>query len=60
MSSPPAGAARDETVATQAARRRTFAIIAPPHAGKTTLIEKLLLYSDRIAPAGSVDAPLSR
>lgn len=60
MSSQPAGAARDETVATQAARRRTFAIIAHLHAGKTTLIEKLLLYSDRITPAASVDAPLSR
>ena len=43
-------------VATQAARRRTFAIISHPDAGKTTLTEKLLLYSDQIGAAGSVGA----
>ena len=43
-------------VATQAARRRTFAIISHPDAGKTTLTEKVLLYGDQIARAGSVDA----
>ncbi len=53
-------AAGDGTIATQAARRRTFAIISHPDAGKTTLTEKLLLYSDRIASAGSVDARRSR
>ena len=47
-------AADDGMVTTQAARRRTFAIISHPDAGKTTLTEKLLLYSDRIATAGSV------
>ena len=35
-------------------RRRTFAIISHPDAGKTTLTEKLLLYSGAIKIAGSV------
>ena len=35
-------------------RRRTFAIISHPDAGKTTLTEKLLLYSGAIHIAGSV------
>ena len=34
--------------------RRTFAIISHPDAGKTTLTEKLLLYSGAIQSAGSV------
>ncbi len=36
------------------AQRRTFAIISHPDAGKTTLTEKLLLYSGAIHLAGSV------
>ena len=35
-------------------RRRTFAIISHPDAGKTTLTEKLLLYGGAIQQAGSV------
>lgn len=35
-------------------RRRTVAIISHPDAGKTTLTEKLLLYSDAIHQAGAV------
>ncbi len=38
----------------EAQRRRTFAIISHPDAGKTTLTEKLLLYSGSIHLAGSV------
>ena len=38
------------------ARRRTFAIIAHPDAGKTTLTEKLLLYGGAIHMAGAVKA----
>jgi hypothetical protein len=38
----------------EAARRRTFAIISHPDAGKTTLTEKLLLYSGAIHMAGAV------
>jgi peptide chain release factor 3 len=38
------------------ARRRTFAIISHPDAGKTTLTEKLLLYGGAIQLAGAVKA----
>ncbi|MGH8032234.1 MAG: peptide chain release factor 3 [Luteimonas sp.] len=41
-------------VSTEAARRRTFAIISHPDAGKTTLTEKLLLFGGAIQMAGSV------
>ena len=40
----------------EVARRRTFAIISHPDAGKTTLTEKLLLYGGAIRQAGSVKA----
>lgn len=43
-------------VAGEVARRRTFAIISHPDAGKTTLTEKLLLYGGAIREAGSVKA----
>ncbi|HVM98350.1 MAG TPA: peptide chain release factor 3 [Candidatus Acidoferrales bacterium] len=38
----------------EVARRRTFAIISHPDAGKTTLTEKLLLYGGAVRLAGSV------
>jgi peptide chain release factor 3 len=41
---------------TEVRRRRTFAIISHPDAGKTTLTEKLLLFSGAIQIAGSVKA----
>ena len=40
----------------QASRRRTFAIISHPDAGKTTLTEKFLLYGGAVQLAGSVTA----
>ena len=40
----------------QAERRRTFAIISHPDAGKTTLTEKFLLYAGAVVEAGSVKA----
>jgi peptide chain release factor 3 len=40
----------------EAQRRRTFAIISHPDAGKTTLTEKFLLYSGAVQEAGSVHA----
>src|SRR4249919_3695372 len=40
----------------EAARRRTFAIISHPDAGKTTLTEKFLLYGGALNMAGSVRA----
>ncbi|MBL6764825.1 MAG: peptide chain release factor 3 [Verrucomicrobiae bacterium] len=42
--------------ATEIKRRRTFAIISHPDAGKTTLTEKLLLYGGAVQLAGSVTA----
>ncbi len=41
-------------IAEEAARRRTFAIISHPDAGKTTLTEKLLLFGGAIQLAGTV------
>ncbi len=38
----------------EVARRRTFAIISHPDAGKTTLTEKLLLFGGAIQMAGTV------
>ena len=43
-------------IANEVARRRTFAIISHPDAGKTTLTEKLLLFAGAIQIAGSVKA----
>jgi peptide chain release factor 3 len=40
----------------EVARRRTFAIISHPDAGKTTLTEKLLLFGGAIQQAGTVKA----
>ena len=42
------------TVTEEIKRRRTFAIIAHPDAGKTTLTEKLLLFGGAIQTAGAV------
>ena len=44
------------TLEHEVSRRRTFAIISHPDAGKTTLTEKLLLYSGAIHIAGTVKA----
>ena len=46
----------DPTIAEQVNRRRTFAIISHPDAGKTTLTEKLLLFGGAIQMAGTVKA----
>ena len=43
-------------IAREVARRRTFGIISHPDAGKTTLTEKLLLFSGAIQMAGTVKA----
>ena len=45
-----------ETLKDAVARRRTFAIISHPDAGKTTLTEKLLLFGGAIQLAGEVKA----
>jgi peptide chain release factor 3 len=44
------------SIETEIQRRRTFAIISHPDAGKTTLTEKLLLYGGAVQLAGSVTA----
>src|SRR5213075_2638589 len=44
------------SLAAEVARRRTFAIISHPDAGKTTLTEKLLLFGGAINLAGQVKA----
>ena len=46
----------DNTLRKEIERRRTFAIISHPDAGKTTLTEKLLLYGGAIRQAGAVRA----
>jgi peptide chain release factor 3 len=46
----------ESKLAREVQRRRTFAIISHPDAGKTTLTEKLLLYGGAIHLAGSVKA----
>ncbi len=48
------GLLESAAVAAEVSRRRTFAIISHPDAGKTTLTEKLLLYSGAIELAGAV------
>src|SRR6478735_231915 len=44
----------DDNIKREVAKRRTFAIISHPDAGKTTLTEKLLLFGGAIRLAGSV------
>ena len=48
--------ALSKKIAHEVARRRTFGIISHPDAGKTTLTEKLLLFSGAIQLAGTVKA----
>lgn len=48
--------AESTKILTEAAARRTFAIISHPDAGKTTLTEKFLLYAGALQSAGAVKA----
>jgi peptide chain release factor 3 len=48
------------SITQEIAKRRTFAIISHPDAGKTTLTEKLLLYGGAVQLAGSVTARKSQ
>ena len=52
----PGGEVLGQEQAAAVARRRNFAIISHPDAGKTTLTEKLLLYGGAIQQAGAVRA----
>ena len=56
----PEGAAAASPLAAEVERRRTFAIISHPDAGKTTLTEKLLLFGGAIQLAGQVKAKRDR
>ncbi|MDQ3107630.1 MAG: GTP-binding protein, partial [Actinomycetota bacterium] len=56
----PASGSSIVAVAEEAKRRRTFAIISHPDAGKTTLTEKFLLYAGAVAEAGAVKARSGR
>src|ERR1039457_2622999 len=47
-------------LAAEVERRRTFAIISHPDAGKTTLTEKLLLFGGGFTPGGQVKASRDR
>src|ERR1700690_2012921 len=56
----PADSAPLTPLAAEVERRRTFAIISHPDAGKTTLTEKLLLFGGAINLAGQVKAKRDR
>lgn len=49
-----------QEIAEQTNKRRTFAIISHPDAGKTTLTEKLLLFGGAIREAGTIKGKKSR
>ncbi len=50
----------EQEIANESERRRTFAIISHPDAGKTTLTEKLLLYAGMLRTAGMVQGRKNR
>ncbi|MGE0035787.1 MAG: peptide chain release factor 3 [Xanthobacteraceae bacterium] len=56
----PEGVPAPSPFASEVERRRTFAIISHPDAGKTTLTEKLLLFGGAIQLAGQVKAKRDR
>ncbi|SFO77091.1 bacterial peptide chain release factor 3 (bRF-3) [Bradyrhizobium sp. Ghvi] len=56
IATPAAESPARSPLAAEVARRRTFAIISHPDAGKTTLTEKLLLFGGAINLAGQVKA----
>ena len=55
-----AGASRDDGVLGEARRRRTFAVISHPDAGKSTLTEALALHAAAINTAGAVHGKAGR
>lgn len=56
----PNGPATDTEAATQARRRRTFAVISHPDAGKSTLTEALALHAQAITEAGHINGKAGR
>jgi peptide chain release factor 3 len=57
---PAAGGARSDEVRGEAGRRRTFAVISHPDAGKSTLTEALALHAAAINTAGAVHGKAGR
>jgi peptide chain release factor 3 len=57
---PPADASRPGRISAEAARRRTFAVISHPDAGKSTLTEALALHARAITEAGAVHGKAGR
>ena len=57
---PEPAAVKDGSIVGEARRRRTFAIISHPDAGKTTMTEKLLLYGKAVNEAGAVEGGRKR
>lgn len=57
---PAAGGARSDEVRNEAGRRRTFAVISHPDAGKSTLTEALALHAAAINTAGAVHGKAGR
>src|ERR687897_827775 len=55
-----AGVEGAEDPGTQAQRRRTFAVISHPDAGKSTLTEALALHAEVISAAGAVHGKAGR
>ena len=53
-------ATQENNIETEVSKRRTFAIISHPDAGKTTLTEKLLLFGGAIQEAGTVKSRKSK
>ena len=53
-------AARDARVLAEASRRRAFAVISHPDAGKSTLTEALALHASAITAAGAVHGKAGR
>ena len=59
-STPPGSAAPASTVLAEARRRRAFAVISHPDAGKSTLTEALALHASAITRAGAVHGKAGR
>lgn len=60
MNSPSASTTTSGRVAQEADRRRTFAVISHPDAGKSTLTEALALHAKKIAEAGAIHGKSGR
>lgn len=60
LAAPPANSSLSRRIAAEAARRRTFAVISHPDAGKSTLTEALALHARVITEAGAIHGKAGR